>query len=792
MFKTLTTVKDGFYCDAGLTSEGWFAAVTIIPDTDETYLKEYGRRQAVFKDPRDEPEWSRAYCENTRRLLLVQERNGRISEEPLSEAERIDGPTVCAGGTPAVVWTERLDGAWNFLLWKDGERKVLLESERVIRSPCLAQPDGDLVCACECSDASGGTIQIMSEGGEHLLTHRGRYPRLAPLADGKLLFLYEDRGSGEEAQKRGLESIGLAVGELDEERTLRYIELPSAEDYNLHAGMTADKKTGRVFIVWESCPAWGYDTRLDLHRDINLWVFEPGADSFRPFAWDGKVPIPLQAGLDKSNHNLAPLQPRVFLIEGSPAVVYRRFRFQGNAGFGWDVFVIRFDGRKWLKPQRMTENVGPPETGHTVLHGDGRLYTAAACCDQKVFQTFAERAAGKSLDKETSLFAHSFRIEIIECGVDDTLPANPVPPERWGSYLIPPPVHDLAPEPPDLIDPPENLTLLWGDLHVHSCYSKCFSVGDGSPEENIQLQRDAMGCTVLTITDHLEDIGAAELTHVMDRCEIEAEAGKGSLFIYATEWARKPAHDMIFYARSRAVFDKLRGILAACGHLTDVYARIKSELPADSVFAARHQGGGRDEDEFGINGPRVVETWDPDLELVGQCVRGQQDALMDPGALFPKNFLNAGIRFGLIGGTDHQRDKSVHRYCLTGIWVSDFTVDAVFEAIKDRRTVAASSGKVAMFCRMNGEPMGREVTVRGEAVISASLSCAKPIKRICLMRDGELLPWKTVDARVTRVELEDPDPVPGYHWYVVNAEAENLPEEPLLTAHSSPFFVTVE
>ena len=86
--------------------------------------------------------------------------------------------------------------------------------------------------------------------------------------------------------------------------------------------------------------------------------------------------------------------------------------------------------------------------------------------------------------------------------------------------------------------------------------------------------------------------------------------------------------------------------------------------------------------------------------------------------------------------------------------------------------------------------MGHEVTVQGPVTIQASLSCARSILRACLIRDGKTLEWTDIDQQQARIELVDPEPEPGYHWYVVTVEMESAYEDTAL-AHASPYFVTV-
>ena len=96
-----------------------------------------------------------------------------------------------------------------------------------------------------------------------------------------------------------------------------------------------------------------------------------------------------------------------------------------------------------------------------------------------------------------------------------------------------------------------------------------------------------------------------------------------------------------------------------------------------------------------------------------------------------------------------------------------------------------------MFSECEGLPMGEKVSVAGTVEISCSMSCAHTIRRVALLRDGELLEWMDVDSTAANVTLRDDKVEPGYHWYVVTAEAESALAGRITIGQSSPHFVTV-
>jgi len=159
---------------------------------------------------------------------------------------------------------------------------------------------------------------------------------------------------------------------------------------------------------------------------------------------------------------------------------------------------------------------------------------------------------------------------------------------------------------------------------------------------------------------------------------------------------------------------------------------------------------------------------------------------------FPAIYLNHGFKIGLVGGSDHFREiESVNRYCLTGFWVRERSEAGIWEALRNRRTLAVSNAKVAIWATLEGKGIGEEVAATGSLRFQVALAAARPIRRVTLIRDGEVLPWTAVGAKNAALSLEDKSPAPGRHWYVVTTEADSAYSEPAI-AHASPIFVRIE
>ena len=144
-----------------------------------------------------------------------------------------------------------------------------------------------------------------------------------------------------------------------------------------------------------------------------------------------------------------------------------------------------------------------------------------------------------------------------------------------------------------------------------------------------------------------------------------------------------------------------------------------------------------------------------------------------------------GARIGFCGGSDHAGNSPSS----TGFWVREVSGPGVFEALRERRTIACCRGKIALWTRVDGQPMGSVVEAAGAVVIETRIASPVPIATVSLWRNDHWLEHRAV----TGDRIEDRftyDPGPGEHHYVVRAQstADDLPAGPLV-AYSSPTYV---
>ncbi|MHC4344468.1 MAG: CehA/McbA family metallohydrolase domain-containing protein, partial [Planctomycetota bacterium] len=476
------------------------------------------------------------------------------------------------------------------------------------------------------------------------------------------------------------------------------------------------------------------------------------------------------------------LRPCIFIENGLPRVAFRKNRrWTGKHSFAWDVLLCKAQSNSWAPPIRLTDSFCLPDTGMSVIpSADGYLLA--------VTQFEHDGTWGRIRNHRARILhlAKSFKLQQLEPKYPFIGRPDSQRPEPVNAAF-------LAPSPPALKNKPSGKILVWADLHRHTSYSRCISSTDGMPEDCARFERDVLGCQVLCIVEHGHHMADVEFQWVVE--QMEAEADGSAVLLYGTEPGPNPYEHTNYYAIDRDI--ALRMHHASLIQQRDrkmVYRALLENFEPDSVYLARHFHGGAAVTQETEG--QVIASVEPRLEpmMEAQQIRGNPMlGKVDNRGPFPNRYLNNGLRLGLYGGSDHcsSRKDSHNHFCLTGLWVDELSTQAVWKAIRSRKTFSCANGKIALYASIDSKPFGEEFEIEAPVKIRASLASAYPLQRAALMRDGQVLEWTELKGTQAEINLIDPEPARGYHWYVVVAQAESAYKKKPATAFLSPFYVTI-
>ena len=182
-----------------------------------------------------------------------------------------------------------------------------------------------------------------------------------------------------------------------------------------------------------------------------------------------------------------------------------------------------------------------------------------------------------------------------------------------------------------------------------------------------------------------------------------------------------------------------------------------------------------------------------------EVVNGRDDCLADEAWMlghsrllyFPTNFIDErNARIGFYGGTDHTGNGP----CSTGFWVTETSGPAVFEALRERRTIACKRGKLAMWVDVGGHGVGSIASSAAPVAVDVRVASPVPLQCISLWRDGRYVEHRQVTGALVEIEFVDEKTEAGDHYYFVRVQSapdeELLPVGPLV-CYSSPTYLTV-
>lgn len=764
-----TLIEHGYSACAGLGRDGWFGGALVLKGRDQEFLtvpKGLSYEQRVNYARR----WAQLTVNPSREIVLILPCEKGLTTRCIASAERLEGPVAPREKvqTPTLAWIEKRAGQYRLVVFENDGVRTVMACSGIMRCPAIAATADGLVFAFE-RDTGSHTTEVVVADASGVVVYQspGRAPVLAAVEGGFVLG-YEVASPNSVILKLDF------FAETHASSPASSIELREG-DYLLNGAIVAGGSG--IYVTAESSPRWGYSNQIGLDRTIHVWEWDLKGD---PVGL-GKLPVERRAfktlgssGKLLGVENLPPIKPAIFLQNGTPVIMFKQYRYTGSRAFEWDLYMCRREGDGWTEPARISDKPTLPDSSIGLLYQDGAYVGLIP----------THRCEGGHGNRQSE----DHQIDLVRFAPDFRLARVEIPEENRGDYRLPSACIDVASDPPALVAPYPGRQLVWGDLHMHSMYSKCVGSVDGGPRDNIRFAREVLGCRVFAVTEHTPFTTGIESTWIYD--QIEATVGEGNVLLYASEPGQRQARDMNYYCRDREAFERLERMLKVHdGRYHDLLCQLREDMRADEIYIMRHLHGGA------IPNDQILQHFDPHYEPAMEAMQGRGNAMLgkfECASEFPNPFLDAGCKIGLVGGTDHFREHAPNHFALTGFWVKEVTPDGVWEAIRNRYTFAMSDARVAMVTRAQGRPMGETVAVQKDEAfeVEVEVSCAHSIRRMTLMRDGELLPWVGVDARSAKLTLVDNECIPGRHWYVVTVEvATGFGPDNTGLCQASPYFV---
>ena len=549
---------------------------------------------------------------------------------------------------------------------------------------------------------------------------------------------------------------------------------------------------GRAWVVWSRTTRWGeLNHRFNHIRSLHAAIVTPGAAgdlNVAPAPGEpvhgepGRLPvvaIPFRHSTEDEFIN--PQAPRIRLGPQGPVVFYRQFRSAGFKDFGWAIWAVRHTDDGWTAPERLSTSSGAPDSpyGMVPAGADGASWLLAYHA--------GDYTRAPSQHPSHPVENHRLVVERVRLTRQASAPPADNPPA-----IAPAVLSTTPPAPPAGAEPTRaatldgrSYTLLFGDLHRHSAYSKCLSANDGDPLNHWQWVQDVAELDFYALTEHLEYMSYAEWRHIEDLAALLATGGR-VLALYGFELAIPPGHTNFFYA-DQSIGHDLRVACLSSPDLAAVWPKLDAWLPPGKVVAIRHHQGHRGDD--------LARTYGPAYEPVAEIIqtRGEYPQWV-------QSLWRQGLRVGVVGASDHSRAAPFVQG-LTGLWLpaGERSREAVLAGLQARRTFATNGRRMSVFLSATGAEhgtalaMGEEGSITGTPRLRLEASGTRPLETVEFYRDDRLLHVETVSE--PRVQLEyTAEPAPaGEHAYWVRVTQQPQQHGPRLQrgiAYSSPIWLT--
>jgi hypothetical protein len=423
----------------------------------------------------------------------------------------------------------------------------------------------------------------------------------------------------------------------------------------------------------------------------------------------------------------------------------------------------------WSAPIEITGSGGLPEPPALLPFGDGVL--VAGCCDGRGTKDYDESpppelaatlakeqvvagcwygatAIGLAVARNASTSAASDLVEV---------PA-PDPPRRSDSSAPVPLVRD------EIRRGDDHWQLFWGDLHRHSCVSRCMEGKEPSPADRWTQGRDEFGCDFMALTDHCGHMEPFAWWQLDKQLWLHASDRFCPLAAFEWSTVRWGHHNVI-------LADRLTPLVQASVPLEQLYR----DLPVESSITIPHHSAHPDYavpfDELDDAHTRLIEVYQAmrgSFEFDG-CF-GQAPTATVLGC-FARDALLQGHEYGIIASTDHGFGASY-----ACVLAKSLDRASLFEAMKARRTYGATTKGIFLDFRIGDAVMGESIELSDAPRMHVKVRGTDDLAEVAVIKDGRTL--KTMATRsttpnhlaplrlVAKLASDRPDAAPARDWSI--------------------------
>jgi hypothetical protein len=504
---------------------------------------------------------------------------------------------------------------------------------------------------------------------------------------------------------------------------------------DLHPALAA-APDGALWVAWDSAanPLRGDSTPPQLRRDRRRVDVEVAVRCARVSGSEITLPDARSTGIDAGvvegalGLSIAGGLPRLVVApDGRPWIAYRQLVAKPNSkSHGWSVLLQPLEAAGWGAPLEVETSLSTLCEPALALAGD--RVVAAFTSDRRMDR-------GASNQPPPGFFADPLRKQGVTFdvwrgpfGIGVALPKSPAEP-----FTLPPrsarterlatphfhPAGDALADPLisgarhyEIVRGEQRFQVYWGDLHRHSCISRCSAGFEPTP------------------TDHSGQINPLAWWQIDKLTQLYRSPGFATLAGY--EWSTREwgHHNVILPGRMTPFVGEISDLDELFDRLPDGEAVTIPHHPADNSFANDFT---KCDDRF----TRLIEIFQArrgNFEFDG-CFKQAPNA----GSLgsFVQDALQQGHQYGIIASSDHAEGQAY-----ACVLAESLSPRALFDAMKARRTYGATTKGMVIDLRVDDALMGEAITTADPRRVRVMAHGAKELCEVVVFRGGR--PWQRV------------------------------------------------
>ena len=279
---------------------------------------------------------------------------------------------------------------------------------------------------------------------------------------------------------------------------------------------------------------------------------------------------------------------------------------------------------------------------------------------------------------------------------------------------------------PVLVEENPARRIYWGDTHGHSGYAE----GIGTIDFFMTFARDDARLDFVTHSEH--DVWLDDAEWELSRSAVQAFDEPGRFIPYlGWEWTRHARfgghHNVLF----RDAEGKDRVSALEYPTLSELYQGLHARYDPAEVLVIPH-----------AHNPGDYRQSDPQLEPLIEMM-----SMHGTFEWFVRQYLSHGHQVGLVAASDDHlshpgysapnRNSLAQRGGLGAVLAPEKSRDAIFDAMKQRRTYATTGDRIILDVTVNGTEMGQRGDYADERTVEGRVIGTAPIESVTLLKNDE-------------------------------------------------------